>query len=239
MRRGVSQTRDRQEPTDGPGPKRRPAKGGYARGDAKRRKIIEAAVRRFGEDGYEGASTRQIAGDAGVNPPALQYYFDSKEGLYAACLKHIADEFAAAMQPVYQRSASVAPGDVSAAFETFCDLLNAIADFLFETAETNGWRRLHARLQAGDGAERVDKAANPSLENELFGHCFHLVGIAVGHPPTSSDTRLRALAAMALMTAFHLEHDAMLARLGWPDLRGPRLAELKILLRRQVEAALR
>jgi len=61
-------------------PRRRPAEGGYARGEEVRMKIIEAALRVFGENGYERASTRQIAAEAGVNPPALQYYFDGKGG---------------------------------------------------------------------------------------------------------------------------------------------------------------
>lgn len=222
------------------GPRRRPATGGYARGDEKRSRIIEAAVRRFGEDGYEGASTRQIAQDAGVNPPALQYYFDSKEGLYAACLRHIADGFSAAMRPVYERSAGVAPGDAEAALAVFCDLLDAVADFLFETAEANGWRRFYARARArDDGLERIDRSATKALvENELFGHCFRLVATATGGSPASPGTRLRALLAMGPLTAFHLERDGMLTRLGWPDLRGSRLTELKRLLRRQVGAAL-
>jgi AcrR family transcriptional regulator len=35
-------------------------------------------------------STRDIAATAGVNAPALQYYFDNKEGVYFACVEHIA-----------------------------------------------------------------------------------------------------------------------------------------------------
>ncbi len=47
------------------------------------------AIRLFGEKGFDGASTRDIATAAGVNAPALQYYFDSKEGLFTACVEHI------------------------------------------------------------------------------------------------------------------------------------------------------
>jgi TetR/AcrR family transcriptional regulator, regulator of cefoperazone and chloramphenicol sensitivity len=221
-----------------PGPRRRPAGGGYARGDAKRTRIIEAALRRFAEDGYEGASTRQIAQEAGVNPPALQYYFDSKEGLYLACFRHIVDGFSAAMREAYARSAAVAPDDPAGARVVFCEVLDAMADFVFETAETRGWLRFHARVKAGEAPGSVDKLAEASIEDELFGHCFRLVAIATGGSPDSAETRLRCMAAMGTITAFHHERDNILARLGWPDLRGPRLACFKALLRQQATATL-
>src|SRR3981081_957713 len=63
--------------------------GGYARGEETRARIIAAAMELFGERGYEGASTRDIAASAGVNAPALQYYFDNKEGVYLAWAEQI------------------------------------------------------------------------------------------------------------------------------------------------------
>src|SRR5882724_12267732 len=63
--------------------------GGYARGEETRARIVTAALKMFGERGFEAASTRDIATGAGVNAPALQYYFDNKEGVYLACVEHI------------------------------------------------------------------------------------------------------------------------------------------------------
>jgi TetR/AcrR family transcriptional regulator, regulator of cefoperazone and chloramphenicol sensitivity len=220
------------------GPRRRPPTGGYARGAEKRIRIIEAAVRRFGEDGYDGASTRQIAEDAGVNPPALQYYFDSKEGLYAACYRHISNGFAAAMTESYRRSARAVPDAPQEAVEIFCDLLDAVADFLFETAEAKGWGRFLARVQARDGDGPIDPTLSGPDEDEFASHCFRLAGLAIGQPASEVETRLRAFAAMSPLTAFHLERANILTRLGWPDLRGPRLVQFKALLRRQAKAAL-
>src|SRR6185312_1309491 len=71
---------------------RRPPAGGYARGDETRERIIDAAVKLFGERGFAAASTRDIATAAGVNAPALQYYFENKEGLYQACAEFIASD---------------------------------------------------------------------------------------------------------------------------------------------------
>jgi AcrR family transcriptional regulator len=46
--------------------------------------ILDVAERVFSELGYDGASTRMISGEAGVNMAMLNYYFGSKEGLFLA-----------------------------------------------------------------------------------------------------------------------------------------------------------
>lgn len=49
--------------------------------------MLEAASRLFGERGYHAVSMDQIADDVGVSKPMLYAYFESKEGLCAACVK--------------------------------------------------------------------------------------------------------------------------------------------------------
>lgn len=44
--------------------------------------ILDVAERVFSELGFDGASTRTISGEAGVNMAMLNYYFGSKEGLF-------------------------------------------------------------------------------------------------------------------------------------------------------------
>jgi AcrR family transcriptional regulator len=46
--------------------------------------ILDVAERVFSELGFDGASTRMISGEAGVNMAMLNYYFGSKEGLFLA-----------------------------------------------------------------------------------------------------------------------------------------------------------
>jgi AcrR family transcriptional regulator len=54
-----------------PAPAKRPGKAA----------ILRAAVEVMGEDGYEGASTRDMAARAGVSVAALYYHFPSKLGM--------------------------------------------------------------------------------------------------------------------------------------------------------------
>ena len=49
-------------------------------------RILDAAEPLFAERGYEGASLREIARQAGIQQPGLYNHFRSKEALYAAVL---------------------------------------------------------------------------------------------------------------------------------------------------------
>ncbi|KAA9340182.1 TetR/AcrR family transcriptional regulator [Adhaeribacter soli] len=53
----------------------------------KREHILEIAEGLFAEYGYEGASTRMLAKEAGVNVAMISYYFGSKEKLFEALVE--------------------------------------------------------------------------------------------------------------------------------------------------------
>ncbi|MFF5976892.1 TetR family transcriptional regulator [Streptomyces sp. NPDC012769] len=54
------------------------------RSDATRTAILDAARERFAADGYERATIRAIARDAGIDPSMVMRYYGNKEGLFAA-----------------------------------------------------------------------------------------------------------------------------------------------------------
>jgi AcrR family transcriptional regulator len=61
---------------------RRP--GRWRTGQQNRQRIVDAARERFTRDGYERATVRAIAADAGVDVAMVYYFFGSKEGLFSA-----------------------------------------------------------------------------------------------------------------------------------------------------------
>ncbi|MCW2662263.1 MAG: TetR family transcriptional regulator [Mycobacterium sp.] len=58
--------------------------GRWRTGQQSRQRIIDAARERFMRDGYDKATVRAIAADAGVDVAMVYYFFDSKEGLFTA-----------------------------------------------------------------------------------------------------------------------------------------------------------
>lgn len=183
--------------------RRRPTNGGYARGEETRARIIAVALRLFGERGFDGVSTRELADEAGVNPPALQYYFDSKEGLYCACAEHVAGRLLEAIEPMLARAerllAEKAPP--SALVEAYCAVSESIIELMFGP-EGSVWSAFLGAEQAGFGpgtaypifrtrfAERLDRA--------LSGIVSRLSGADV----PSLEARLRVAAINGQYTAF-------------------------------------
>ena len=72
------------------GPRRLPA-------DERRRGIVQAALRVFSAGSYAGATTAEIAREAGVTEPVLYRHFASKRELWFACLDAAWEEFRTAL----------------------------------------------------------------------------------------------------------------------------------------------
>src|ERR1700722_16168056 len=126
--------------------------GGYARGEETRARIVTAALKMVGERGFDGASTRDLATSAGVNAPALQYYFDNKEGVYLACAEHIVSRVWDHLSEVTDRAQRTLAGDADdyALIEAFCAIQGKVADMMFTAQHTDtSWRLFMAREQAG------------------------------------------------------------------------------------------
>ncbi len=59
-------------------------------GTSTRDSLIEAGLHLFGRNGYEGTSTRDLAGRAGTNIASITYHFGGKAGLRDACIARVA-----------------------------------------------------------------------------------------------------------------------------------------------------
>lgn len=55
--------------------------------EATRRAILDAAIDAFARSGYDSASTRDIAREAGIDPRLISRYYGSKEALFARAVE--------------------------------------------------------------------------------------------------------------------------------------------------------
>jgi len=62
--------------------------------------ILDVAEKVFSEHGFDGASTRMISSEAGVNMAMLNYYFGSKEGLFLAIFERKIASFQTLLQNI-------------------------------------------------------------------------------------------------------------------------------------------
>lgn len=72
----------------------------------KRERILDVAERMFSDLGYDGASTRIISKEAGVNMAMLNYYFGSKDGLFTSVFERRVSTFRATLQNINNENIS-------------------------------------------------------------------------------------------------------------------------------------
>ncbi|MBR7895017.1 CerR family C-terminal domain-containing protein [Burkholderia multivorans] len=203
---------------------RRTSTGGYARGDETRQRIIEAAIELFGERGFAGASTRDIAAKAGVNAPALQYYFENKEGVYRACVESIAELGWAVFGPAVAqaRAALDADADADTLIDAFVDILTALAQRMFTVPKTLNQRMFFAREQNGQEPASASEILLKRMRKPLHDVTTELIARISGRPVDDPVTRLRALSLFGQLTVFHVAQRSALQLLGWESFDGPR-----------------
>ncbi|GAA2433899.1 TetR/AcrR family transcriptional regulator [Mycolicibacterium llatzerense] len=96
--------------------------------------ILDAAAIEFGERGYAAATTAAVAERAGVSKSLVHGYFQSKEGLYCACVRRAGEEVTGRVG-----EAMLLPG--RSGLERATDVLAAI--FTALEARPHDWRVLH------------------------------------------------------------------------------------------------
>jgi TetR/AcrR family transcriptional regulator, regulator of cefoperazone and chloramphenicol sensitivity len=219
---------------------RRPFEGGYARGEETRLRIIEAAIDLFGEYGFDGASTRDIAARAGVNAPALQYYFENKQGVYRACAEHIADSAWESLVPVVNHARHVldANAKADALIDAFIGIQEAIADRIFMTPCQPHRRLFFAREQVGSepavGAEILHQRVRQPLNSVATELIARITGGALDDPVTL----IRTFSLYGQVMPFHMVPRSTLALLRWEQIDEEKSGLIKATLRDQTRALL-
>lgn len=73
----------------------KPARKQQQRSVRTQRKLLDAALEAFSENGFKGTSTREIADRAGVHHPLITYHFKNKEELWRAATDRVFSRFTA------------------------------------------------------------------------------------------------------------------------------------------------
>jgi DNA-binding transcriptional regulator YbjK len=80
-----------------------------ARGEARRRALLDAAVRLLARDGARAVTHRAVASEAGTTHGAPRYWFSTREQLLDEALRHIAAGQVAAVERVLDEVADASP----------------------------------------------------------------------------------------------------------------------------------
>jgi len=94
-----------------------------------RNKLIDAAIRLFGEHSFEATSTRRIASEADTTMSNITYHFGGKEGLYAAAGEAILERLASTLaeRPITPLSATASRKEAMA---LICQIIRNMGEFM-------------------------------------------------------------------------------------------------------------
>ena len=84
--------------------------------EARRQAVLDTACRVFASSSYRGATTAQIAREAGISEPILYRHFGSKRDLYLACLEEAWRTVRELAEEAVARSPETCLGAVADAF---------------------------------------------------------------------------------------------------------------------------
>ncbi|WP_223570856.1 CerR family C-terminal domain-containing protein [Pseudomonas sp. BF-R-26] len=204
---------------------RHPEGGGYARGEDTRARIVAAALKLFGERGFEAASTRDIATAAGVNAPALRYYFDNKEGVYLACAEHIASRVWEYLSQVVAHGEHVIAENESdeALIDAFCAIQARVVEFMFKSRESSEWQLFIAHGQSGQGPAAGFQIINHRLNEPISTVTNAIIGRLLGRPANDDETRIRSMALSGQLAVFQMMRRTALTSLNWDKVDAERL----------------
>jgi TetR/AcrR family transcriptional regulator, regulator of cefoperazone and chloramphenicol sensitivity len=184
-----------------------------------RARIRDAAIRRFGVDGF-GASVRAIAADAGVSPGLVIHHFGSKEGLRAVCDEHVLRVIREAETDAFTQRAPADWLSQLATLDEFAPLVGYLVQALLAGGDLAATllRRMtedaEQYLADAVAAGRMRPSRDPAARASF------LVDVGIGavlsfvrrHPPVDGDYRstLRAYAEANSLPALELYTEGLL-----------------------------
>lgn len=215
--------------------------GTHQRGEDTYRRILEAAIDVFADEGYEGASTRMLAERAGVNLPAIQYYFGSKEGLYRAAIEHIAQFVETRIGALAARAeAALGEGKPSDAelIALIEDMLDGFIDLVMcrEAPASAGILIARAEIENIVALDMLQQ----TVMRLLFRPCMALVAKLLGRREDDDEIKIRTFAifGQALVFKNHGTKTGACPALGWYAMEQVPLEMIRSVLREQTEAML-
>jgi AcrR family transcriptional regulator len=214
--------------------------GARQRGEDTRRRILETALALFAAEGFDSSSTRAIAEQAGVNLPAIQYYFGSKEGLYRAAIAHIGEQATQAIAPITARVNDVldsgAPGRAQLV-NLLCEMVDALVTlFLDDSLPERESRSLFVSRVEVEHTAALDPL-NETMRQLVMAPSSALVGRLLDRPTDDEQVVLRTLMILGQAKIFCSR--SVVRSLEWNTIGEARVETVKSLVHQHTRAICR
>ncbi|WP_027366311.1 CerR family C-terminal domain-containing protein [Desulfocurvibacter africanus] len=205
-----------------------------------RERLIEAGIDVFGQHGFEGASTRRLAAEAGVNIAAIPYYYGSKEGLYKAVVEEIVQRVRERLAPEIASANDLAMREDATEGELIAELqrlLTAMALTIIGSPEAKRWARivLQEQIKPSEAFEILFQG----FFKRMLGACGTLLSRLTRLSAESEELIFLAQAILGQVLIFRIGETALLRRLDREQLTPGQVSKLAGLIAVNVEAITR
>ncbi|QFQ85997.1 DUF1956 domain-containing protein [Paracoccus kondratievae] len=173
--------------------------------------LIRAAMEQFGHGGFEAASTRAIAAQAGVNISSIAYHFGGKERLRLACADMVAEWVAHVARPL---PAGQERPDARLARLILRRLVRRIVTFLIVSPGASDAVAFVLRELAQPGSPVLDRLYLTLVEPRHRGLCA-LWSAATGADAEDEDVKLAVFSLFGQAVYFRVAAPIVQRRMGW------------------------
>lgn len=186
------------------------------RGEQTRLRLIEEGGRLFARKGFDGVSTRDIAGACGVNLASIAYHFGGKEGLYHAVLEDILGNMQEASEPLVasvQQGIVEADGDADVLAKTTWQF---IYDFLVWSLgnRQNYWAVDFLQREILRGHDVLDRFYT-SVIGPVYDAGSDLCHAASGNSLSREERVMQGHTLVSMCMGFVRAQHVVLRRMGW------------------------
>lgn len=186
--------------------------------------LIRAALILFGEQGFEGTSTRRIAAAAKANIGSIAYHFGGKEGLRIACAEHIASTMSTMAAQVLAAAPEPEKLTPAAARELMQELLRTMVTFIVARPESREFVQFILREMS------QPTAALDTIYSRMFApmhmRLCQVWAAATGEAAESPATRLTVFTMIGQVVYFRIAKEAVLRRMGWAEIGADEAGEI-------------
>jgi len=186
--------------------------------DQTRLALVQAALKLFGQKGFDGTSTREIATAARANIGSIAYHFGGKEGLRSACAEHIVDTVNAIAAQAIGPAAGVLAGPVDP--ETARKVLHAVVERFVMTVVGNPQAVPFVQFvlrELSQPTTALERIYGGVFEPNHKRFCL-LWEKATGRPADDQHTMITVFTVVGQVMYFRIAREAVMRRMGWTDI---------------------
>lgn len=195
--------------------------------------LIQAALKLFGEKGFDATATREIARAANANIGSISYHFGGKEGLRTACADHIVEVMSGIAGVAFDQDNVQTPEEARAALSL---VLETMTGFIVTRPEAGMIVQFVLR-ELAHPTSALDRIYD-GIFSPVHRRLCRVWETATGEPAESDETKLTIFTLIGQLVYFRIAGQAVKRRMGWKEIGRNEAASITAIASANLDAIL-